>query len=216
MQLIIDKAKYGLVLLGFGVFMFVSCDQNANSDVSNNEVVVDDSNSLESGVRVPSDTIVLMERSFSDGKFTAVMPFDWSDYTQDTIFRKSGKPFITTFKYKSATDSASAIGVSYGVDDNVPLQYLGKFVTNLEEEARTQANLRKIDKQFVKLEGERETGVITYSVWDGTNEIDLSVIAAAVVNKNILTLNIYFKGPVTPQQEDAARLMVRSFKVNLP
>ena len=211
-----DKLKY-LGLMGvLGVLALTSCDRTTDLNGNDNSAVQQETLLTDEGPAPKQDTIVLMERSFSDGRFSCIMPFDWSDYMQDTIFRKSGKPFITTYKYRSVIDSTSAIGVSYGVDDNVPPQYLGKFVTNLEEEARTQANLRKIDKQFVKLEGTRETGVITYSLWDGTNEIDLSVIAAAVVNNNILTLNIYFKGPVTPQQEEAARSMVRSFKVDLP
>lgn len=215
MELKKEKAAYFLAfVLVIGVTIFSGCDNKSTE--SSGVIDTPKATTTETITEEPKDTIVLVERNFSDGRFTCSMPLDWSDYEPDTIFRKSGEPFITTFKYRSVADSGSAVGVSYGINDNVPQQYLGKFVANLEEEARQQTNLRKIDKQFLKLQETRETGVITYSLWDGTAEIDLSVIAAAVVDNNILTFNIYFKGPVTPQQEDAARLMVRSFKMNTP
>lgn len=190
---------------------WIACDTEEKDVVTTEPTEIETSEEAEPAPK--RDSIVLMEREFSNGKFATVMPFEWSDYIMDTIFRKTGEPFITTFKYRSTVDSNSAIGISYGVNDNVPPTYLQRFISNLETEARQQPNLRKIDKKYLKLE-DRETGVISYSVWDGKQEIDYSVIAAGILNKNILTLNIYFKGPVTPEQVDAANLMVRSLKVN--
>lgn len=208
-----SRSKW-VAVLGFAFAMsvtWVACNTEEKEVSTSEPIKVKASEEVELAPK--RDSIVLMEREFSNGKFATVMPFEWSDYLQDTIYRKTGEPFITTFKYRSTVDSNSAIGISYGVNDNVPPTYLQKFVSNLEVEARQQPNLRKIDKKYLKLE-DRETGVISYSVWDGKQEIDYSVIAAGILNKNILTLNIYFKGPVTPEQVDAANLMVRSLKVN--
>jgi hypothetical protein len=152
------------------------------------------------------------EISLEQGHIELVVPEGYT-IRKDTayIINPTTAHEIRTFKFTNAKDSSSAVGVAYSINANSDL-VLDTFLNNMMTAASRSPKVKMKGKEVKTING-RQVGILTYTIEGDSGETDLSRIAFALLDKNIYTVNMYFKGKVKPEYMEQAEKVTNSFKI---
>ncbi len=187
---------YGLLLL----LAFVSCDEpNTTSQEQANTAA---------GSIVPND-YTLVQRDFPVTGITVLVPEEFSIRIKDSL--QQGSAGRLTWKYMSSEDSASAVGIALGINDGVQMRHLKQFMDNMEKEARAMPKLRRVNRSVKRINGQ-DFGCLQYAEFESGKEVNYAAMAATVLDSNLLTLHVFFAGPVKRSYEQTADSIIASIK----
>lgn len=187
--------------------LFTACSTEDNGAGDATQIhVTEDTN------EVPPADFKLTLKSFDNGHYTVLVPEGFDEYITRQVFAKDSTLAVNTYKYRSTADSSSAVGISHGARDAAINRHLPKFMQKLEFEARQYQGLRGISSEMRMVNGE-EFGILRYSLWRNGQEVDYAVVAASVIEDNMLTLNILFSGPVKPGYKETSNKIIESLTI---
>ena len=150
--------------------------------------------------------------SLDNGKVEVNLPDDFSSRKDSTYHIDPVKKHdVKTFKFSSKKDTANAIGVAYSMNADTK-QTVDKFLSNITMEAAQSPIVKLKTNDTMRLNGQL-CGVVTYTMMKDNVETDFSRIIFTILNSEIYTLNIYFKGAVKPEYSTMAETVTKSFTI---
>jgi hypothetical protein len=117
---------------------------------------------------------------------------------------------VKTFRY-STPDSTKAIGVAFSKNAETELS-VDKFQQNVAMQAAQSPNVKVLTNDTMTLNGNK-VDVLTYNLIKDSTDSDYSRTVITIINKEVYTVNMYFKGKVLPEYGTIAETVTKSFKV---